>query len=102
MVERAVVLCQSLEIGPQHLMIGVVTDSVEKAASAPAPTAQPSGGQRARSLGEEIDALERERILAALEKTGGNQTRAATLLGIARRTLIARMEAYGVPRPRKG
>jgi hypothetical protein len=30
------------------------------------------------------------------------KTRAAELLGISRRTLINRLERYGLPRPRKG
>jgi two-component system response regulator AtoC len=45
--------------------------------------------------------MERKRILEALEKCAGNQTRAAEMLGITRRALIQRLETYGVPRPRK-
>ena len=52
-------------------------------------------------LDEELRALERQRILAALDRCGGNQTRAARMLGIARGTLIARLDAYGIVRPRK-
>jgi len=44
---------------------------------------------------------EKTRILAALEQSGGNQTEAAKLLGVSRRTLIARLDKYDVPRPRK-
>jgi len=44
---------------------------------------------------------ERERILWALERCAGNQTKAARLLGISRRTLVARLEEYNLPRPRK-
>jgi two-component system response regulator AtoC len=44
---------------------------------------------------------ERRRILDALDKCAGNQTRAATLLGISRRTLLNRLAEYGLPRPRK-
>ena len=36
-----------------------------------------------------------------LEQTGGNQTRAAKLLGMSRRTFVKRLDEYGVPRPRK-
>ena len=32
---------------------------------------------------------------------GGNQTEAAALLGMSRRTLISRIAEYGLPRPRK-
>jgi DNA-binding NtrC family response regulator len=54
-----------------------------------------------QSLQGEIDELERERILQALDACGGNQSRAAKVLGMNRGTLIRRLESYGVPRPRK-
>jgi transcriptional regulator with GAF, ATPase, and Fis domain len=47
------------------------------------------------------DAAERRRILEALEKCAWNQTAAAKMLGIARQTLVTRMELYNMPRPRK-
>jgi len=53
------------------------------------------------SLPAEVDALERERILAVLAQCGGNQTQAAEMLGISRRTLLRRLDEYAVPRPRK-
>ena len=39
-------------------------------------------------------------MIEALQKTGGNQTTAATLLGMSRRTFIRRLEELDVPRPR--
>jgi two-component system, NtrC family, response regulator AtoC len=45
---------------------------------------------------------ERERIIRALSTCGGNQTRAAKMLGISRRTLSTRLNEYNLPRPRKG
>jgi transcriptional regulator with GAF, ATPase, and Fis domain len=54
-----------------------------------APTASPA------------TASERQRVVEALEKCGGNQVHAAKLLGIARGTLIKRIEEYGLVRPRK-
>jgi two-component system, NtrC family, response regulator AtoC len=44
---------------------------------------------------------EKARIIRALEHCGGNQTRAAELLGISRRTLINRLEDFNLPRPKK-
>jgi DNA-binding protein Fis len=44
---------------------------------------------------------EKERILRVLAECGGNQTRAAKALGIARSTLVARLDTYDSPRPRK-
>jgi DNA-binding NtrC family response regulator len=51
------------------------------------------------SLGERG---ERDRIVRALELCGGNQTRAAKMLGVSRRTLINRLEQFNLPRPKKG
>jgi DNA-binding NtrC family response regulator len=52
-------------------------------------------------LRRELQVHERESIRAALERSGGNQTKAARLLGISRRTLVSRLSEYGLPRPRK-
>jgi DNA-binding NtrC family response regulator len=48
-----------------------------------------------------LDDDERSRIIRALDKCAGNQTHAARLLGVSRRTLISRIERYQLPRPRK-
>jgi two-component system response regulator AtoC len=45
--------------------------------------------------------LERRRIAEAMDRCGGNQTRAAELLRISRRTLVARLTEYGFARPLK-
>jgi DNA-binding NtrC family response regulator len=45
-----------------------------------------------RPLGEAVDEFERAIILRALQKTGFNQTKAASLLGTSRRVLRYRME----------
>jgi DNA-binding NtrC family response regulator len=76
---------------------------IPPAPSAPAirsstnPPRPPASGP----LKEQMTAFERDRIISALEECNGNQTRAAALLGISRRALIARIEQYGLPRPRK-
>jgi DNA-binding NtrC family response regulator len=56
----------------------------------------------ASQIREEMRAIERRRIQEVLEQCAGNQTRAASVLGISRRTLVNRIEAYDLPRPRKG
>lgn len=43
------------------------------------------------------DLGERETILAALEKTNGNKTMAARLLGVSRQTIYRKIEQYGIP-----
>ncbi len=44
---------------------------------------------------------ERARIARALERHAGNQSAAAAELGIARRTLLYKLDRLGIPRPRK-
>jgi DNA-binding NtrC family response regulator len=46
-----------------------------------------------------VHQYERSIISEALNKTGGNQSQAARLLGIARRTLVNKIQAYGLNRP---
>jgi DNA-binding NtrC family response regulator len=78
-------------LGPPQVRGGArahVADSVDSA-----PTAA--------SLRGEIEGVERERILAALEACGGNQTQAAKLLGVSRHALLGRIEKYALTRPRK-
>jgi DNA-binding NtrC family response regulator len=51
--------------------------------------------------GPEATKKDRSRVIEALEACGGNQTRAARVLGISRRTLIVWLDALHLPRPRK-
>ncbi|HXF49419.1 MAG TPA: sigma-54 dependent transcriptional regulator [Verrucomicrobiae bacterium] len=52
--------------------------------------------------GVHLEELEKELIRFALEKFGGNQTKAAQYLGITRPTLIYRLEKYGFVKGRSG
>ena len=49
--------------------------------------------------GLSLDELERELIAQALERTDGNKTGAARLLGLSRDTLRYRLEKYGIDEP---
>jgi DNA-binding NtrC family response regulator len=43
----------------------------------------------------------RDHVVNALAQCAGNQTQAARVLGISRRTLVKRLDEYALPRPRK-
>ena len=85
-------------------MIDKFTTILLLSAAPPAPTESraplvpPAAGGDLRS---EIAALERQRIVAALEACAGNQTHAAAMLGMSRRTFVVRLGEYQIPRPRK-
>ena len=64
--------------------------------STPAGPAPAAGGFELPEGGVVLDDLERHLIDAALRRTGGNQTRAAQLLGITRQKLIYRMQKHGI------
>jgi DNA-binding NtrC family response regulator len=68
----------------------------------PADGAKAEGGGMASELRDQMQSFERQRIIEALEKCLWNQTRAAKVLGVSRRTLINKLDLYGIARPRKG
>ena len=110
-IERALVLCEGAELSPDHFpMEKIVSDRIAKAETArpPSPPSPPSpwspaNGANGDALGSRRPPTtdERQRIIDALEACVGNQTRAAAMLGMPRRTFVSRLDQYGIPRPRK-
>ena len=97
-VERAIVLSGEDSIRAEHLPQAI---RMAQFAPATAPTKSETPGLDADQFRAEVKALERERIREALERASGNQTQAAKLLGISRRTLVSRLSEFDLPRPRK-
>jgi len=85
MLERAVTLCVSGTIGPSDLQM------------------RPSGGgssepalQTKTDLGDQVEDVQRQAIIEALEKTRYNKTAAAKLLGLSFRQLRYRIKKLGI------
>ena len=83
-MERTLVTAGDGTIRPEHLPPQIAT---------PAASGATGGGRD--------EGATRERVIDALAQCEGNQTRAAELLGVSRRTLINRMIEFDLPRPRK-
>jgi DNA-binding NtrC family response regulator len=107
-VERAALIAEHGLIRPEHILLDPpipgdegpmsvdfdgptqVNQRIVLPAVAPSNQAPPSSEQD-----------QRQRVIEALEACGGNQTRAAQMLGVSRRTLINRLERWNLPRPKK-
>jgi len=112
-IERAAVLCPGDVILPEHLppaltklgeperLHTVARSAASTEATLATATASAPAGANDHLL-TELKLVERARIIEALERCGGNQSKAARLLGISRSTLVTRIEEYGLPRPQKG
>jgi transcriptional regulator with GAF, ATPase, and Fis domain len=100
-IERAVLLSGDGPILPVHLplekMRTVARSVTQTQSTRDAVAAVPDVLRRGARISPEE---ERAKIEAALDSCGGNQTRAAKLLGIGRRTLINRVKEFGLARPR--
>ena len=80
-LERAMILAGEGDVRPEHL--------------GGASAARLRGPGDVLVEGFDLDAFERELVDAALERAGGNKTRAAKLLGITRRRLYSMLATFG-------
>lgn len=86
--ERKVVLMGGREIGVENLPL-----EIRSAVSAPKASRMVALSNASLSLYD----VERDLIAQALDKTGGNRSRAARMLGLTRDTLLYRMKKYAIP-----
>ncbi len=93
-IERALILSTDGVIDARDLPEDKMRTTFPVPAAAPTSAIEPASEPT-------IPADERQQILDALETCNNNQTHAAKLLGVSRRTLINKIEKFSLPRPRK-
>jgi two-component system response regulator PilR (NtrC family) len=91
-LERALTLSTGGMIGPEHIRLRALTASAVD--SRVTVTAAPAAGGTA--LGSQLESIERDAIVRALEKTRYNKTAAAKLLGMSFRALRYRIKKLGI------
>jgi PAS domain S-box-containing protein len=85
-IERAMVLEEQERLTPANLALG--EDSAQPFSSSPSPSAARAGMS--------LEETEKSMLAEALQKTGGNQTQAAHMLGISRDTLRYRIKKFNL------
>jgi DNA-binding NtrC family response regulator len=86
-VERAMLLAESSELNESHFPMASLTEG-ELSTSMALP-----------ADGINLEALERSLVVQALERSGWNQTKAATLLGVNRDQIRYRIEKFDLHKP---
>lgn len=87
LVERIITLNTSGEIGVEDLPLEVLVNREHMASS---------GSASNINLKDAIEQVERQFIKRALQKTKGNQAKAAEILGVHRNTLFTKMKELGI------
>lgn len=86
-LEYAFVTCNGSVIEPQHLPPDVFQNNIHLS--------------QKQKFTPNRDEIQKTRLIDALEQTGGNQTKAARILGVSRITVWNRMKKYGIKPVRK-
>ena len=87
-IERVMLMEEGPEITKGHLDFLTKTAPLSGEADSPTWKIPPSGLN--------LDEMNRDLIVQALERSGGNRAQAAKLLGMSRPTMIYRIEKYGI------
>ncbi len=92
-LERALTLSSEGVITPDHIRLRASVPPAATEAPAPGGAATPEGHT---ALGSQLEGIERDAIIKALEKTRYNKTAAAKLLGMSFRALRYRIKKLGI------
>jgi two-component system, NtrC family, response regulator PilR len=90
-LERALTLSTGGVITPEHVRLRSGQRQMDAAAPVP-----PSSADSPTALGTQLETIERDAIIKALEKTRYNKTAAAKLLGMSFRALRYRVKKLGI------
>ena len=94
LIERAVLLAESPDLGPEDFETAHALRRPD-VGTAPSDIQLPPGGL-------DLEDVERRLVTLALERTRGNQTKAAALLGLHRDQIRYRIEKFGLKAPDLG
>jgi len=92
-LERALTLSTTGSITPEHIRLRT---GAPPAAAEPPAHIGPSAAEGGAALGTQLESIERDAIIKALEKTRYNKTAAAKLLGMSFRALRYRIKKLGI------
>jgi DNA-binding NtrC family response regulator len=99
-IDRAVLLARGDQLASRHLAFASAPVGTARPAPEPARVAAAQADDHAPADLTAEERAERARIIELLEACGGNQTRAAKQLGLARSTFVTKLRLYRIPRPR--
>jgi two-component system response regulator AtoC len=98
-LERALIFCEGSVIENSdidiHETLGTADAKIPGEVHSETP-AVPAQAEPRPPVSESLESIEKKAILAALERCGGNRTRAAEELGITRKTILNKLKMYGV------
>ena len=94
-LERAMTLCVGGVITAENIKLRSTVRPLTDAPGSAAPSS-PAPQQGSGALGDQLESIEREAILKALEKTRYNKTAAAKVLGMSFRALRYRIKKLGL------
>ncbi len=97
-LERALTLCTGDEIGVADLQLRAASaaGAADRDAASIVRAAAAGAGSSGSDLGDQLEHIERDAILKALEQTRYNKTAAARLLGITFRALRYKVKKLGI------
>jgi DNA-binding NtrC family response regulator len=89
-IERAVILCDSDVITPDHFIFSTGIPSKD------VPSVSPANGTLESVAKEALRVAETKRIISALHQTRGNKSRAAEILQVSYKTLLTKIKEYQI------